>query len=165
MTIRRFIDDSVHQLEYEGKIYSISTGVQSVEASGYLALEITNPANSNSTIEVSRITGGSNASGTIDILRNGSLVVSGISLNPRNRNWDFADDSAMSVQYVTQDTDPISGGDLLGSTISPGGTISVLYDDAFIIPNATTDRSLLLRIKNNTSLASTVSLTITWLEP
>ncbi len=165
MTIRRFFDDSVRQLDYEGKIYSISTGTQSIDASGYLALEITNPANSNNTIEISRVTGGSTTSTTADVLRDASIAASGVSLTPRNRNWNFADDSAMSAQYVTQATDPTSGGDLLASTISPGGIISVLYDDAFIIPDATSDRSFILRIKNNTSLPSTVSLTITWIEP
>ncbi|PKM77868.1 MAG: hypothetical protein CVU90_05325 [Firmicutes bacterium HGW-Firmicutes-15] len=169
MAISRFIDDtrdSRHQLlSEEGKIYSVATGSQSIDASGYLALEVTNPADSNKMIEVIRIEGGTLTTTTIDILRNAPLAVSGFSLSPLNRNWNCTDSSAMTVKYITQATDPTSGGDLLTSVIQTSGKISMTYDGEFVLPGTTSDNHFSLRIKNNTSEANTLSVSITWLEP
>jgi hypothetical protein len=168
VAIQRFLDnirDTRHQLlSEEGKIYSVATRSQSVNASGYLVLEITNPADSNTMIEVIRIEGGTLTPTTIDILRNAPLAVSGVSVNPLNRNWNYADGSAMTVKYVTQDTDPTSGGDLLTSVIQTSGAISMIYDGEYLIPGMLSDSQFSLRIKNNTSLSATISVGITWLE-
>lgn len=145
-------------------MYSVATGAQSVNASGYLVLEITNPADSNTMIEVIRIEGGTLTPTTIDILRNGPIAVSGVSLNPLNRNWNYADNSAMTAKYVTQDTDPTSGGDLLTSVIQTSGAISMLYDGEYLLPGMTSDSQFSLRIKNNTSDTSTLAISITWME-
>ena len=169
MAIRRFLDDSRdsrHQLlNEEGKIHSVTTGVQSVTASGYMVLEITNPANSNAMIEVIRIEGGTLTPTTIDILHNTPLTVSGVSLNPLNRNWNYADSSAMTVKYVIQDTDPTSGGDILTSVIQTSGAISMLYDGEYLMPSMTADSQFSLRIKNNSSETNTLAISVTWMEP
>jgi hypothetical protein len=169
VAIRRFLDDtrdSEHQiLSEEGKIFSVATGAQSVNASGYLVLEITNPADSNAMIEVIRIEGGTRAPTTIDILRNAPLAVSGGSLTPLNRNWNYADNSAITAKYVIQDTDPTSGGDLLTSVIQTSGAISMIYDGEYLIPGLASDCQFSLRIKNNSSETNTLAISITWLEP
>jgi len=162
------VDDSKlnrHEILNEnGKLYSVTTGPQSVAASGYLVLEINNLADSNKWMEVVRIEGGVNASTNIDILRNAPISVSGIALTPRNRNWSYADSSALSAQYVTQATDPTSGGELLTSVIQTGGSINIKYDGEFLILGGITDRQFSVRLANNTSQPNTLAISITWLE-
>lgn len=151
-------------LNENGKLYSVSTGPQSVAASGYLVLEINNLADSNTWIEIVRIEGGASASTNIDILRNATITVSGVALTPRNRNWDFADSSALSAQYVTQATDPTSGGELLTSVIQTAGSINIKYDGEFLILGGITDRQFSVRLANSTSQPTTLAIGITWLE-
>lgn len=167
MTIR-FLDntrDSRNQiLGMEGKLYSVSTGSQSVAASGYLALEITNPANSNRMIDIIRVEGGTSTDTTIDILRNADLTVSGSSLTPLNRNWEYSDSSSITVMYITQASDPVSGGDLLTSVVDAGGSLSIRYDGEFILPSETIDGTFSIRARNETGQVNTISIGVTWIE-
>lgn len=168
MTVRSFLDvtrDSSNQiLGMEGKLYSVATGSQSVVASGYLVLEITNPAASNKMIDIIRFEGGTSTNATIDILRNADLSVSGSSLSPLNRNWDYSDSSSITARYVTQAADPVSGGYLLTSVIGTGGSLSIGYDGEFILPSEATDETFSIRARNDTSQINTLSICVTWVE-
>jgi len=166
--VEYFLDvtrDSRNQiLVMEGKIYSVATGSQSVAASGYLALEITNPSNSNNMIDVIRVEGGSSSNATIDILRNANLNVSGSLLTPRNRNWDHSDSSLITAKYIAQAADPVSGGDLLTSIIETGGSLSIRYDGEFMIHGEATDETFSIRVRNDTGQINTLSISLTWIE-
>lgn len=157
--------DSVHQILNEGgKIYSVVTGSQSLAANEYLALELANPADSDKMIGIIRIEGGSTGNVSIDVLRNASINVSGISVSPRNRNWSFADASSITAEYVTQASDPTSGGELLTTLVHSGGTLSVSYDGEYIIPGESTNKQFTIRAQNVSSQSNVVSIVVTWIE-
>ncbi len=168
MATKYFLDntrDSQAQiLNQEGKIYSVTTGLQTVNASGYMALKLTNPANSNNMIDIIRVEGGSTGTMTLDVLRNAALSVSGLTLSPCNRNWDYSDNSSMIVEYISQASDPVSGGDILTSFTILGGSLDIKYDGEFIIPDDSTDKRFIIRINNDTSETNKISIGVTWIE-
>ncbi len=168
MAPKSFLDsnrDSQNQiLNQEGKVFSVTTGFQSIEASGYLGFNFINPADSNNIIDIIRVEGGSTGSITLEVLRNAALSVSGLSLSPRNRNWDYSDNSSMVVEYISQLSDPVSGGDLLASYPKMGGEFSIRYDGEFVIPSDSSDKRLLIRINNTANDTNRISIGITWIE-
>lgn len=153
-----------------GQVYSISTGSQSVAVSGFLTVQVTNPANSNKTIYIERISGGSTTNTTIDILKN-ATITTGVPPTPttltiNNRNWNSGNNSSMTGKYVTATagTDPTVGGTLLSSIIQVGGPITLLYNGEFIIPSSTIDREFYIRLVNNGNQVNILSINITWWE-
>lgn len=148
----------------QGNYYGITTGAQSVVANGFLVVQLTNPANSGKTINISSIRGGATVNTTLDVFKNATFAAAGTPLTPRNRNWAFADASAVTGKWLTQGTDPTTGGTLLASMIQTGGSVDVSYEGRIIIPSATTDRQFYIRLTNNVNQANTLAVTIAWWE-
>ncbi|MED5018146.1 hypothetical protein P9847_12610 [Paenibacillus chibensis] len=109
--------------------YTITTGSQSVSgANGFLALVLTNPANSRKIIRFELIRATSSVSSVISMYRNATLSVSGTSATPRNTNWGFADASVVTGTWVAQTGNPVTGGVLLQTIQQLGGPTEIHFD-------------------------------------
>ncbi|WP_136608074.1 hypothetical protein [Paenibacillus dokdonensis] len=94
-----------------GDYYVITTGNQSVvQANGFLALQLTVPANSRKKIRFDNIQASSSSDTILSLYRNATLNVSGTSATPRNTNWAYPDASVVTGSWVSQTANPTSGG-------------------------------------------------------
>lgn len=139
-----------------GILYFLSTGPVSVVANGFLIVQLTNPAGSGKVANIARISGGATVNTRIDIIRNASFAAAGTSLIPRNTNFGFSDSSVITVKYISQSTDPTTGGQLLHSFIQPsaGGLEVIDYDGRIKMTPGTT---FVVRLANLAGAANLMS--------
>lgn len=147
----------------QGKYYMVSASALSIVLNGFLALQITNPADSGKTMYIDRVSGGLTATATVDILRNATFAAVGTTATPYNANWGAGDNSAMKAKYISQATDPTSGGTLLLSDSQASGPFEIGLGGRLIVPGTTSDRQLYVRVTNG-SVANTMSINIAWWE-
>lgn len=143
-----------------GKVYTVSTGPQAVAANGFLLVQLTNPAISGKTMYIDCISGGSITNTTVDMLKNASFADAGTALTPHNTNWSFSDTSIVTGKYLSQATDPTTGGTLLLSIIQTGGPDVVDFGGRYIVSSG----QLYIRLTNNINQTSALSINITWWE-
>lgn len=147
-----------------GQVYTACTGSISVSANGFLVLQLTNPAHSGKILYINRISGGATTNTTFDMLKNATFSATGTPITPQNTNWNFSNSSAATIKYLSQGTDPTTGGTNLISIIQTGGPLILDYGGLYIIPYGPTDRELYLRLTNNTNQVNILSINITWWE-
>ncbi|WP_110113173.1 hypothetical protein [Bacillus sp. CGMCC 1.16541] len=148
----------------EGNFYSVTTGRESVAANGFLSIQLTMPANSNRTIYVQTVFGGATTNTTVDLLFNATFAAAGTAITPVNTNSGSTNTSAIVGKYISQATDPTTGGTLFSSIIQTGGTVTEIYDGAVVVPSTTSDRTLYTRLTNNTNQVNILAITITYWE-
>jgi hypothetical protein len=149
----------------QGQVYTVNTSPQTVAASSFLTVQITNPSSSTRTVYVNTIFGGSTATINLSVLRNGSFAAAGTAVTPRNNNWAFADNSSCSSKYIITGSDPTSGGTLLESLYQNNGNFYIPYAGQLIIPPRATNRFLCIRVENPSILTATVALVgVSWWE-
>jgi len=146
-----------------GQVYDITTGDISVVGSGYLATQLTVPANQNKTIYILRLIGGSTVNTTFEIYRNATFS-GGTSITPANNNWNFSGGSTCTAKYISQATDPITGGTLLISLVQIGGGLLLPFDGRIVIPSSTTDRQFYLVLKNKSTSSNLCSISLAYWE-
>jgi hypothetical protein len=146
-----------------GKLYTVVTGPQPLDISGFLMVQVNNPANSNKVMRIQRVSGGSVNNTKIDILKNATFPDAGTPLIPRNRNWGFADQSVMIAKFLVGE-DKTVGGTLMSSRIQTGGPIEINYDGEFYVPYITSASQFYVRIQNNSTSPMRLSVNITWSE-
>ncbi|MBE9917333.1 hypothetical protein G8C92_25275 [Paenibacillus donghaensis] len=147
-----------------GVYYTITTGAQTVSsANGYMALELTNPANSGKTIRFELIRATSSVSSIISLYRNATLNVSGTSATPRNTNWGFTDSSKVTGTWVAQTGDPISGGVLLQTIEQLGGPTEIDFNGKWLIPSKASNQTLIVLLQNKQA-NSEMSINVSWWE-
>lgn len=148
----------------KGVVYDITTGSVSVAPSSFLVLQLTIPANINKTIYIGRIAGGATANILFDILRNASFSASGTAVTPINNNWDYGSNSGCTAKYISQGTDPTTGGNLLISFIQPsgGGLILVPFDGRIVIPSSSSALYFTLRLANTSNQANPCSISLAY---
>jgi hypothetical protein len=146
-----------------GQVYDITTGEINVVANGYLAVQLTVPANQNKTVYILRLIGGSTVNTTLDIYRNATFS-GGTALTPVNNNWNFSGSGASTAKYITQLTDPIIGGTLLISFVQAGGGILLPFDGRIVIPSSTTDRQFTLNLRNRTNQSNLCAISLAYWE-
>ncbi|PKM77869.1 MAG: hypothetical protein CVU90_05330 [Firmicutes bacterium HGW-Firmicutes-15] len=146
-----------------GQVYDITTGDVTVSGSGYLAAQLTIPANQNITVYILRLIGGSTVSTTFEIYRNAAFT-GGTSITPANNNWDYSGGSVCTAKYINQLADPTSGGTLLISVTQAGGGVLLPFDGRIIIPSSTVDRQFYLLLKNKTTTTNVCSISLAYWE-
>ncbi len=146
-----------------GVMYFLTTGSISVVASGFLVVQMTNPVASGNMINIARISGGATVNTRIDLLRNASFAAAGTSLTPRNTNFGYPDSSVVTAKYISQSTDPTTGGQLLHSFIQPsaGGVVTFNYDGRIKMTPGTT---FVIRLANLATSANPMTSNIGWWE-
>lgn len=92
-------------------------------------------------------------------MRNASFAAAGTSLTPRNTNFGFPDSSVVTAKYISQSTDPTTGGQLLQSFIQPsgGGVIIFDYDGRIKMTPGTTFVVRLANLAAATSMVNNIS--------
>lgn len=147
----------------QGQYYIAVVSAVTIVISGFLTLQITNPANSRKTMYIDSVFGGFTGSATVGVLRNATFAAAGTTVTPRNANWSFGDSSSMTAKYLSQLTDPTSGGTLLSANSIASGPFSINYGGRLIVPGTSSDRQLYLRV-TNAAVANTVSVNVAWWE-
>lgn len=146
-----------------GQVYDITTGDINVDANGYLAVQLTVPANINKTVYILRLIGGSTVNTTLDIYRNATFS-GGTSITPVNNNLDFTGGSVSTAKYKSQLANPVIGGTLMISFVQTGGGILLPFDGRIVIPSSTTDRQLYLVLKNKTNQSNICAISLAYWE-
>ncbi|WP_110113174.1 hypothetical protein [Bacillus sp. CGMCC 1.16541] len=149
---------------FQGRFFESSTGSQSVAANGFLVVQYTIPANSNRTVYIQRVSGGATTNTTIDILFNATFAAAGTTITPVNSNLASAITSVVTGKYLSQATDPTTGGTRVNSIIQTGGPVVIDYSGRIIIPSTTTDRTFYIRLANNTNQTNILSVNVSWWE-
>lgn len=139
-----------------GALFVATTGSISVVANGFLALRLSNPTSSYYA-NIQRFSGGSTVNTTIDIYKNATLTATGTSFTPRNFNTLYTDNSSMNVEYLSQGTNPVSGGTLLSTFVQTGGILFCTLDAALKIAPGT---NVVLRLTNNTNQTNLCSINV-----
>jgi len=152
------------QLAADGIMFNAPTNGQSVAANGYLSYQLTVPANINKTVYISLIAGGSASAFSVSEFKNAYLSGTGTTITPVNTNWDYSGGSACTVKYVSQATDPKSGGTLAQTLIGTGGTLAYTVDGRIVIPSTSAEQTFYLRVTNRSALTNLCALTVTWWE-
>ena len=144
-----------------GSSYSVTTATQTVASNGFLDVQISNPTGSGKSLHIVGVTGGATTNTTIDLVKNGTFAAAGTTLTPRNINFGFSDSSIATVKWITQATDPTTGGVLVSSLIQIGGAVVVNYNGSWVMPSNTT---LVMRLVNNTNQSNPLSIGLQWWE-
>lgn len=144
-----------------GSFYSLTTGSQTVAAANFLVCQVTNPSNSGKFINVNDVLGSSTTPITVDVLRNATFAAAGTAITPRNTNFQFGDNSAMTGKFLVSVTDPTSGGNLLYSINQGNGGPLVDFNGRIIVPS---NQTLYIRLPNTGSTSINLSLTVDWWE-
>ena len=146
-----------------GQVFDITTGDQSVVGSGYLATQLTIPANIDKTVYILRLIGGSTVNTTLELYRNATFS-GGTSITPVNNNYDFSGGSLCTAKYITQAADPLTGGTILISLVQIGGGILLPFDGRIVIPSSTTARTFYLVLKNKSTSSNLCSISLAYWE-
>lgn len=149
--------ESVVQEDY----YTLTTGVQVIETNSCLFLELTNPLGSGKAACISTISGGSEASTVIDLIRNGSLSAPGIVMTPRNLNTACRDNSVLAAKLISQNSDMTIGGQLLRSLIQTGDPVIINFHGRFVI---TENNSFTVCLRNINNTSNRLTINISWWE-
>lgn len=151
------VTDPSDRMAILGILYTADTGVQSIDADAYLIMQLTNPAGSGKFIQIRGSLGGSGISIVMELLGNASFT-GGTSMTPINTNLGSANTSSANVKWISPGTtDPTTGGNLLFSYITNGGSLEVDFNGIIVVPEDTT---LVLRLKNvdkKNDLVATIS--------
>lgn len=148
----------------KGLLYGVAT-YQMLAANGYMAMQITNPANSNKVFYIETLTIGSSTNTTFSIQKNGATTVAGTPLTPVNRNWSYGNNSVATAKYVLQATDPTTtAGAIITAVVEPGGAISREYGGQLIIPSSSSDLNYYILVINNSNQSNNVSISTSWWE-
>lgn len=145
-----------------GRLYSVTTRPLPISAHNFLTVVLTNPALSGKSLFIQRV-GMVNYNNTyLRLYRNPTVTDPGLPLPSLNQNWQAPDNSSANAKYVTGDSDPISGGNLLN------GFYTYMYWEDFggtlIIPSGATDRTFGVQIYNDQATGFTVNIQIVWYE-
>jgi hypothetical protein len=147
-----------------GYFYTITTGNQVVtEANGFFALQLVTQNNSGKTIRIQSVQVSSQVAITINIYRNATLNVSGTSLTPRNTNWGSPDASVVTGSWVSQASDPTSGGVLLQAFNQVEGITELDFDGRHVIPSMATNQQYYILVQSSVA-NSPVSINVSWWE-
>lgn len=149
-----------------GKFFSVTTGDQTIPSSGFLALQLTVPADIDKTIYIWRIAGGSQTTAVIDTYRNATFSggTSGTSITPYPENWSYASGTTSVIcQYLISASDPTSGGEPI-STVVANGLVMASYDGRVIIPSSTSDRTFYVILRNKTNQTNVAAATLAYAE-
>ena len=146
-----------------GQVYDVSTAEHDVPANGFLTIQLTIPANQGKTIYILRLIGGSTVNTTLDILRNATFT-GGTTITPVNNNWSYTNTSVCTAKYLSQATDPTTGGTNVLSLVQTGGGLLLPFDGRLVIPSSTTDRYFYIRLSNKTNQVNLCSISIAYWE-
>ncbi|PZD92984.1 hypothetical protein DNH61_25640 [Paenibacillus sambharensis] len=158
------IVDPPLQASQDGAFFTVSTGPVSVAANGFLALQLIVPANVSRTVYIARFLGGSSVNTTIDFFFNATFAATGTTLAVVNGNAGISRASNTSSRFITQTTDPTTGGARLNSIIQPGGPLVVELDGRFIVPSGPAARTFYVRMANNTNQTNLLAANISFWE-
>lgn len=149
----------------KGLAYSVNTGQISISGNGFLVIQITNPASSENTMQLTTASGGSQSSIIVDIFKNATFAAAGTSLTPINLNWSYSNSSSMTAKYTTASSgnDPTNApaNSLIDTIIS---TNQFIINKEYLIPSDAANQTFYIRITNSGSGTNIVSATIIWIE-
>jgi len=148
----------------DGKFFAVSTGSQTVAANGFLVVQGTVPINVGKTIYITRISGGATVNTTIDFFLNANFATTGTSVTPANTNAGSVNTSVVTAKFLSQATDPTTGGVQISSIIQIGGPVVIDINGRYIIPSSTSVRTFYLRLANNANETNLLSININWWE-
>ena len=147
-----------------GKYYELTTGSQAItDANGYLALQLTNPANSGKTVYINTVRATSSVATIISTYKNATLNITGTSAIPHNTNWAYSDASLVTGRWVAQSSDPTSGGVLLQQMNQIGGVMELNLEGLRVIPSLTTNQTYYILLQNSAA-NSNLSINVEWWE-
>ncbi|WP_077624193.1 hypothetical protein [Sediminibacillus massiliensis] len=143
-----------------GANYRVTTGVVSVAANAYLALQLSNPTSSRYTARIGRVFGGAITNTSVFLLRNGT-VAGGTTLTPINTNFGYPNVSQLIPSFSTSLANPVVGGATFSTLIQTGGPIVNDELGKIIVPP---NNRLIIDLLNLTNQTNTLSLTLGWAE-
>jgi hypothetical protein len=144
-----------------GNYYIINTGLQSVAANEFFALQLTNPLGSSKIVSLNRANMSGPMSGNIEFIRNGAFPDDGTALVPMNANFSSANKSLLTSKYVSQSTDPVIGGVNLISSIVTYPILDTNFDGRIILNPGNT---LAIRFSNVSSSSVSLVMNISYIE-
>ncbi|KJR48378.1 hypothetical protein UF75_1176 [Desulfosporosinus sp. I2] len=147
----------------QGRYYLLDTGVVNVGANHIMALEIDNPIASTKILRISRVTGSSNDDTTITIMRNSSFLAAGTAVTPHVTNFSSTDSSAVALtcKWITQPTNPVTGGANIGTFVQNGDPIELDFSGRIVIGAG---KSIVIIVTNNSNQTHPVAMTVAWRE-
>jgi hypothetical protein len=158
------VEDLAQQAGRDGTFFVVSTGSQAVVANGFLAVQINIPANVSRTVNISRVSGGASVNTTIDLLFNATFAAAGTALSVINGNAGSTRTSITTAKFISQATDPTSGGTRLNSIIHTGGPLVYDVDGRYIIPSGVLAYTFYVRVINNTNQSNLLSINVSFWE-
>ncbi|MBM7553170.1 hypothetical protein [Thalassobacillus pellis] len=143
-----------------GANYRVTTGVVSVAANAYMAVQLSNPTTSRYTARIGRIFGGAITNTSIFLIRDGT-VAGGTTLTPINTNFGYPNNSQLIPSFSTSLTNPAVGGATFSTMIQTGGPVFNDELGKIIIPPG---NRLIVDLLNLTNQTNTLTLTLGWAE-
>lgn len=147
-----------------GQVFDVTTGEITMVASGFMTAQLTIPANTDKTVYILRLVGGTTANTTLDLLENAGFAASGTSITPVNNNYNYSGGSVCTAKYLNQATDPTSGGVPLISIVQTGGGTLLPFDGRIVIPSSTSDRTFYLRLRNKSNTTNICAMSLAYWE-
>jgi hypothetical protein len=146
------------------QVYILTTGNQTVaNANGFLALQLTNPANSGKTISIHSVRATATAATTLSLYKNATLNVTGTAATPHNTNWGLPDASVVTGSWVSQTANPTSGGVLLQTINQTDEAMEISLDEGYILPSMASDQTFYILLQNSATDAI-LSINVDWSE-
>ena len=143
-----------------GLNYRATTGVVSVPANAFLAVQLLNPSTSRTTARIGRIFGGAITNTTIAFIRNGT-VAGGTTIPPINSNFGYQSTSQLIPTFSTSLTNPSVGGVTFSTIVQVGGPVVEDELGKIIMPP---NNRLIIDVMNLTNQTNTIAITIGWAE-
>lgn len=153
--------DSMDLPVIQGRYYTVNTGVVNVGANNLLVLLLTNPTGSTKIVRIARIMGGSYTDTTIQIVRNATFAAEGTAVTPRVTNFSATDSSVITGKWITQSTDPTTGGINIYTYVQNGEPKEYVFDGRIAI-NA--GNRIAIIVTNNTNKVYPITINVDWRE-
>lgn len=144
-----------------GKRFSFNTAAQSMTANGYLALQITIPANWGKTMYIDRLRVGTSTSSIVDCMP--ASITGTTPLTATNSNFGSANTTSVTGGYLITTTNPTTATPVQ-TCILTSGTLEINYDGRFVIPSKTTAQNYTIRVMNTGAGSSSGMITFAWWE-
>ncbi|NRD79500.1 hypothetical protein HPT25_19240 [Bacillus sp. BRMEA1] len=143
-----------------GVNYRITTGIVSVPANNFVAVQLNNPSTSVYTARIGRIFGGALVNTAVHLLRNGT-VTGGTTLTPINTNFGYPNTSQLIPTFSVSSVNPAVGGQTFSTIIQTGGPIEDDELGEIVIPP---NNKLIIDLQSLSGGTNTMAITIGWAE-
>lgn len=153
--------DSMDLAAIQGRYYVVNTGAVNVGANHLLVLLLNNPTGSSKIVRIARVLGGSSTDTIIQIVRNATFAAAGTPVTPRVTNFSDTDISIVTGKWITQASDPTTGGVIIYTYVQNGEPKEYVFDGRIAI---SAGNSIAIIATNNTHQVNPIAINVDWRE-